>query len=452
MGEKELILTSKGLHFVNWDRSDEDFKFLFGSEVCGVHSLLAEFLSPKVADLRKMDPFCDIYTISDACSDCIDSFNNLVSSLLGGQAVRVSSSNHSALLKLSHELGNIELFSLLLDMIDRESLKITEAVDLLNIEIALGIAFTDRFGNLTDFVASHFYEIPQETINELDLETIARLLQSSSLKIKDEDSLYNFVRSRSEERDKQGHWTLTTFACLFEFIHFEYLSVEAIEDFAGFVTDHLPECINAGIWTQICRRLTLRTQKKNPRDVTPANREFAFDGSNFFGGILNHLTQKCGGNVHDKGVVNITASSVFQQNWAGAHPSNLVDYGSDAIYHSERDPNAYFCIDFYHRRVIPKGYSLKSYSWQIGHHLRYWVLECSNDGKNWLQVDCRQNNYDLNGSHISRHFAISTPPSTGFRFVRLRKIGPDHRNDNYLILNSFEIFGTLCEEVQEPLQ
>ena len=54
----ELSLSCKGLSSVNWDCGDADFEFLVAGDdkARRVHSVLAEFLSPKVARLRKCDP------------------------------------------------------------------------------------------------------------------------------------------------------------------------------------------------------------------------------------------------------------------------------------------------------------------------------------------------------------------------------------------------------------
>ena len=117
----ELALSCKGLSCVNWDRGDADFEFVVGDDrVCRVHSVLAEFLSPKVAYLRKCDPLCYVYTFKDL--ELFDVFGSLVSSLLSGESLRVEKSNFAALLRLAHELENVELLSSLLGMINTDSL------------------------------------------------------------------------------------------------------------------------------------------------------------------------------------------------------------------------------------------------------------------------------------------------------------------------------------------
>ena len=136
-----------------------------------------------------------------------------------------------------------------------ESLSLEEAVLLLRIGTDLGTGFSDRFGSLRDFIASHFYEIEQEILYDLDLETAQVLISSPSLKIEDEDSLYDFVsyfvRSRSEKDLR--------FASLFEFVYFDYLSVSRIENFVSFVSEDLLKNISSGIWTRICRGIFFET-------------------------------------------------------------------------------------------------------------------------------------------------------------------------------------------------
>ena len=299
----ELILTHQGMSSVNLGYGDSDFEFVVGDDkVCRVHSILAEFLSPKIARVRKCDPLCSFYTFRD--SAMFDVFENFLSSLRSGEAVRVEKSNFAALLRLSQELENNELLSSLLGMINVESLSLDEAILLLRVGIDLGTAFCDRFGSLRDFVASHFYELEKGLLDDLDLETTQILLSSPKLQIEDEDSLYDFVRSRSENDLR--------FASLFEFVYFEYLSVDRIENFSSFVNENLLEKINSGIWSQICRRLILETKpnEKNPHTchndtgkkatAKESGREFVYDGSKKLNGIIAHLTLECGGNVHDQ--------------------------------------------------------------------------------------------------------------------------------------------------------
>ena len=435
----ELNLTWKGLSFVNWDCGEDDFKFAFGdNQDCRVHSVLAEFISPKIAKIRKCDPLWNVYTFDNDSCELFDVLDYLFSNLRSGHPLHVDNSNFIDLLRLSRELENSELFSSLAAMVKIESLTVEDLILLLQNGIELGTAFSERFGNLRDFVASHFYEIKSDALESLDLETARLLLSSPSLKIKDEDSLYDFIQSRSEKDP--------SFANLFEFVYFEYLSVDHIKMFATFARENLLENINAGIWTRICGRLLLETKrerKKNSRAVSPPDIEFDYNGSKPLKGIIAHLTHECGGNIHDNGVVNVTASSF---NDASYHPKNVVDLRKDSYYYSKYEQDTWICLDFKDKSVIPKSYSLRTCNnGPGGCHLKSWVFEASNDGKTWTTVDRRDNNYDLNDRHVTRNFGVSHGTSERFRFIRLRQTGQNHRGDFCVILTALEVFGVLCE-------
>ena len=436
---KELVLTSKGLSFVNWDCPDDDIDLVFGSDnSCRVHSVLAEFLSPKIARIRRNDPLLNVYTFKNDSSELFGALESLISSLRSGGTFRVDKSNFAVFLQLSHELENHELLSSLLELIKTENLPLHEAIVLFRGGIDLGSAFTNRFVNLRDFIASRFYEIGKELLQDLDLETVRLLLSSPSLKIEDEDSLYDFIRSRSGND--------LSFTTLFEFVYFEYLSVNRIEDFASFVSENLLENISSGIWTRICGRLILETKlKNNPRaskdeDATAESKNvFVYDGSKPLDGIIAHLTREYGGSVHDHGIVNVTASSVV----SSAFPKNATDLETRSFFISKPNSNSWICYDFKERRVLPTSYSVKSYDCGPGGwNLKSWVLEVSQNGSDWTVVDSRNDNHDLDDSLVTRNFTISQSPKEAVQFIRLHQLANQNGN-HQLCIAALEIFGTL---------
>ena len=183
-----LTLTFKGMRPANCACSDSEFEFVFGKDrVCRVHVILAEFLSPRVARLRRCDISFDVYRFED--SEVFDVFESLVSSLVSGEAIRVEKSNFPVFLRLSLELENDRLLCLLLGMINIEFVSLQEAIPLLRMGLDLGTEFSDDFDKLRDFVAFHFHEIERQVLDDIDLETSRLLLSSPKLQIEDEDSL-----------------------------------------------------------------------------------------------------------------------------------------------------------------------------------------------------------------------------------------------------------------------
>ena len=165
-------------------------------------------------------------------------------------------------------------------------------------------------------------------------------------------------------------------------------------------------------------------------------------------GVIAHLTREFCGNVHDKGVVNVTASSfVISDIEDEFHPKNAADLGADSwcLFNSEK--NTWICYDFKERRVIPTSYSVVSVGWRRGApYLKSWVIEVSNDKSSWMEIDRRDND----DGYVDENFTIAKVPSESFRFFRLRQIGQDQSRSRRTFggprLSSLEIFGTLFEK------
>ena len=429
---QELTLTCKGMGSVNLDCSDSDFEFVLGDDrVSRLPYDLAEFVYPKVARLRRCDISFDVYRFKE--SELFNAFESLVSSLLSGDALRVTKANFPALLCLSQELENDDLFSLLLGMHCVESLSLSEAMLLLRAGIDLGAGFSDGFENLRDTIASHFYELDRE---KLDFETIQILLLSPSLKIEDEDSLYDLVRSRSQNDVR--------FTSLFELVYFEYLSVDRIENFVSSVSGDLLEIINSRIWSQICRRLVSETKRNglNTRVKRKINLSFVYRPKTL-DGIIAYLTRECGGNVHDKGVVDVTARSYTE------NAKRVADLLTPSYYCSRYQPDSWICYDFKDFCVIPTSYAVRSYPYtRGGNHLRSWVIEVSKDGTDgsWTVIDRREGIRKLDREDAIANFVVRRVPSEGIRFFRLKQTGKNHAGEVDLRLSALEIFGTISNE------
>jgi hypothetical protein len=172
-------------------------------------------------------------------------------------------------------------------------------------------------------------------------------------------------------------------------------------------------------------------------------------------GIVAHLTNKCGGNVHECEQVVVTSSPPLRDDPAHA-AKNVADFATDSAFRSAaRDarqnipdaPNNWICYDFRQRRVIPGWYSIQSdcTGGTNTANLRSWVVEASmtgNDGE-WAEIDRKSNNSDLNAKGAVQTFPVAG--KTVCRFVRLVNIGRNHAGNDALCLSAFEIFGSLME-------
>jgi hypothetical protein len=182
-------------------------------------------------------------------------------------------------------------------------------------------------------------------------------------------------------------------------------------------------------------------------------------------GIIAQLTRECGGNVHDRSVVDVTSGS-FEKETHGANPhsgaykndpnyaaKNAADletiscFGSASRDKKEDIPhtrNNWICYDFKKRRIMPTHYTIRTNWGSPGYsHLKSWLVETSTDGKNWREVAREEDNDQLNGSRFIATFPVAGAGKC--RFIRLVNIGRNHSGSDCLSISAWEIFGNLIE-------
>jgi hypothetical protein len=105
------------------------------------------------------------------------------------------------------------------------------------------------------------------------------------------------------------------------------------------------------------------------------------------------------GNVHDRGIVNVTSSSVATDHPTPA-PKNVVDFDNKIGFASLDSRNEWICFDFKDRCIRLSHYSIRSYHLDAtAAHARSWVIEGSGDHRNWVVQDERSNDNQLRGSY-----------------------------------------------------
>jgi hypothetical protein len=168
-------------------------------------------------------------------------------------------------------------------------------------------------------------------------------------------------------------------------------------------------------------------------------------------GIIAHLTRLCGGNVHDRNIVEVTSGS-FERTTHGVDGAvqNIADLEtcshlwsvwrtkSEDIPHTR---NTWICYDFKEKSIVPTHYAVRTYDWPVGWcHLKSWVVEISEDGKDWREVDHKEGNADLNGPSLCKTYVVG---GSVCRFIRLVNIGRNHYGEDRIAIHASEIFGRL---------
>ena len=165
--------------------------------------------------------------------------------------------------------------------------------------------------------------------------------------------------------------------------------------------------------------------------------EFRLCDDRPFWGILSYLSEECGGNVHLKGIVNITSSSDDRNK---CH--QVTDYGWNDYWRTKDEEDSWICFDFKDKTVRLTKYSVKSGGC---HYLHDWVIEGSNDGclwkgLDWHRMECVKEYYITNTYECGG--LLESLFSKGFRYLRVREIGNPSLG-SVLSLSAIEFFGTL---------
>lgn len=221
---------------------------------------------------------------------------------------------------------------------------------------------------------------------------------------------------------------------LFEVIDFSKLSDKKFSEFLE-VFDY--QSMNHVIWTNLCYRFI------NHQKTTTNKIEINYS-ENQFKGIIHHLTELCGGNVSEKGVVDITSSSTSEFNNVAKY---AVDLDEKNYFASSNTPNQWLKFDFKDWKIHPNGYSIRSRYNSSSCNPQNWCIEVSNTGNDdeWKIIDSRKNVTTLQNSNATGSFEINEKLNDSFRFIRLRQTGKSTDNYDYLIISAIEFFGTLIK-------
>lgn len=112
------------------------------------------------------------------------------------------------------------------------------------------------------------------------------------------------------------------------------------------------------------------------------------------------------------------------------------------------EPNSWICFEFKNHRVIPSSYIIRTINSEDNDHLKSWVIEGSNDNKNWIKIDEHSNDSSLKGKGRVHLFPISKNANKqSFKYIRILQTGPCWLNNNdksyYLLICSIDFYGTL---------
>ena len=306
-----------------------------------------------------------------------------------------------------------------------------------------GFIFRKKYEKEINEISSNFFKYVENDVEKLKTvgyDILNDIISNPELQLDTEDQLLNFLNSIYIESDE--------FIGLYENVLFTNVSSSAMKEFTSVFNYNN---MNGNLWSLLSNRLSMKISNKNNilenqnrYSLENKTKLFLYNEKNNFSGIVNYLTEKTGGNIHDNRTVKVTSNSFYSDEY---HPKYLLDFDQNTYFCStDQDQDTWICFDFKKMKVELSNYSIKSCNDDPNHgHIQNWILEISNDGNEWTQIDEHSNYSGLNGRWITKTFEVSKKQFA--RFIRFSHNG-DHFgiSDGWLlIINSFEFYGRLYE-------
>ncbi|KAK8842881.1 hypothetical protein M9Y10_025747 [Tritrichomonas musculus] len=415
----EFCLSSNSLKNLPLDKYEKNFTFIVNTKRYQTSRVIADLLSPLIRKLHYTDPTISEYAIDmttmNTNSDENDYFTEFLS-LSDFQKSSIEQNRQKFYLHYFYKLGNIDEYFRLqpeyLKTIDIENvLDRLQSFSKMNIEYKeTSNTLSSVFGQMIQYASEHFEEVDKEKMKSLPNEIIEEITRNQNLKLNKEDSLLEFILSLCENDHSHSN--------LFENVLFCNVSEETLEKF---VNEFDVDQINSQIFQSICKRFFMN-KNKNENENRYLNNCFKPNEIEDFNGILRYLTNKTGGNIHDNGTIEISSNSICSDA-SLYHPKNSVDYQNNNIYHSKQSKkDAYIRFDFKDRSIQVSSYSIQSAPGN-NVHLKNWVIEGSEDGQKWQEIDHRSNNSELNGLGLKSRFDVNNPQMKFYRYLQLRQTG-----------------------------
>lgn len=424
-----ILLQTSSISNVPLQKFDKSFTFYVNNKVYRTSLITALILSPKICHFFSNDPTIDEITIKTKNSG---NFSHVLN-LINFDQNYISRKEIPFIQEVIEILGNdrIEIH----DKTVETKLTLENVFKFLKKHEKNSISYSNSIKKEIEFISSNFFNIKKEHEDELmklKMKTLESIIENPNLQLESEDQLISFINKLYLSDSKFSHF--------YEYVNFLNVTSKKMKEFLKIydIND-----INNKIWEKISDRLyqpLLKTTENMNKTVTRyLKHDFLYENQDFKG-IINYFRHKTNGRIENE--ILITASS----NYGTDLPINVSLFDDiNKVFQSGDQPNAWICFDFKEKRVVPFNYSIRSYYHysKNAHHPKNWVIEASNDNKNWEIIDQQQNCSSLNGRYLSDTFKIENESHKEFRFIRMRQTGLTWGGSNYLTIDSFELYGSL---------
>jgi hypothetical protein len=394
-----------------------DFVILIGKHKYRCSRLLAAFLSPKIAQLIASDILADSYTLP--IDDSKFQFKQ-VFRLLQGDSLEVTEENRDYLARVGELLGNQEIIDQVMDSVPEQTDSLAVIQSARN-KLRQGLRPDCEF----EYISSRLSDFAPVDFVHFDLEDLYVIFFSEHVRVEDESSLFKFVMSVIKQQDDpRARILLYSIAC-------ENLTMSEMVEFA----EEISNCeVTGSIFHSLCKRLvTVGNRRKYPGRRLSDQHDFPYADGKPFEGFFSSMRRQW---QDEPGIIEITTSD-------STSPTKITDPSWHDCWYSKNRPNSWIQFDFVDHAFQLQRYTLKTFiGGPASGHLKNWVIEGSDNLKDWEEIDRREGNADLNDRDRCCTFCCDS--SSGlYRYIRLRQFGKNHCGSDFLFLGNVEFFGAL---------
>ncbi|OHT15078.1 hypothetical protein TRFO_14420 [Tritrichomonas foetus] len=444
--EKEFsfIMDPSQIFHVPFQKYKQDFIFIVNNKKYFASRIIADILSPIISNFHFQDVIISEYSINTN----IKGDFQIILDLFNFEKRKYLQKDIEFISEIFFHLGNYNYFKVnskyccsitsdnviqrILDKLSFHSPRANFRIDKQNPNINNN-SNTEIRHYLDEeivFISSHFYEIPEKELEKLDPSILELILANPQLIISNEDSLFSLLLSFYLKDNSYG--------MLFEYVEFQNLNTNSIAQFIK----HFDLCdLNLSIWSSICKRLNEKVTKMN--DSVDTKRyidkySIPYNNQNFEGII--HLKRKENENASINEFIEVQSSSCEAD---GYNPVTTIEpFTQDTSYFATSNgENEWISYHFKKEKVKLTHYQLRTcYFGPNEDHLKNWVIEISNDGQSWEEVDKQTDCSLLNAPYNYATFPIKKTVDY-CQYIRIRNTGPNWCDNKYLVLKTLEFYG-----------
>lgn len=264
-GLKNIVLNSDA--YCKNEEEDNLFHFILGAKDLKMSFALADFISPRVSRLHAADPTANAIDFTEVIrkmpnTEAIftEDVLNVFLQLSRGEAADVCADASRGLRLLAVLLGNREIYDRLGDLhpISDCGASVAQCVQCLQcLDCCRSFdSGLDALGGsfFADFISRHFYLADHASLFCLSKSAIHAILSSENLRLRDEDSLLDFVNQLFEEEKSDDSDELNKTA-FYELIDFSELSDQKLR---SFIDTFNPSDLSAVLWQKIAAVMTAK--------------------------------------------------------------------------------------------------------------------------------------------------------------------------------------------------